>query len=1299
MAAETIISTILEVTLSKAISVVENQIQLRWGFKGELNKLRDSLTLTRAFLRDVERRQVDDEPVQVWLEQLRKVASQAYDVLDELAYEDLRRKVEIQRRKKVSNFFSISKNPILFSLKMPQAVQSLNTSLNEINDRALKFGLQQRVQTLASLSRGSQPTHPFVESSQVVGREAVVSKIIDLLIGSSTQNPFSIVSIVGMGGLGKTTLAKSVYNNERTKNHFSETIWICVSEIFDVQRILREMLESLTKKRCDLETKNAILEKIQNELQGRTNYLVVLDDVWDQNFSTWEDLRGCLLGINKNKRCSILVTTRDENVAVVRETPLENMHHLKKMEDEECWDIIKKRAFTNSSIPPELEDIVRDIAHKCAGVPLVANVIGGTMSNNCDRDEWESLRVSSRWDSLGSNEGIRSVLKISVDRLPSSSLKHCFLYCSIFPKDFRMKKEQLIQLWMAEGFLQQVDQGNLQQAVEDIGNEYFNYLLSNSLLQDVEKDRLGCITSCKMHDLVHDLAQSLSQPRVVSDGVTLWSSLFLKSTFSDNVADFKGLRVLNFSGSDISSLSESIGRLKHLRYLDISNTRIHRFPKSISQLYLLQTLRLLRCGSLGKLPKGMKNLVSLRHLYIDDGRHVPNEIECLTSLQTLPIFDVGRERGSGIGELGCLSELGGELTISNLQNVRNKEDAHGAKIWEKKKLHTLIYEWEASRREGAVRKDDEEVLEGLEPHSNLKSLTIENYGGEYMSPSWLVRKSSVSATPSSASFQPINLVELKLMGCENLKKLPTLGQYPNLRFPALEKFTLWGLREVKEWVDVEPTVPVFPSLKELKIQQCDNLSSVPVISRFSSLETLTIECCHELSSIGDEVFPSSLKRLRISACGKLRCIPSVKGGISFLQDIQVSRCDELSKIEEGLLASTCLRDISIIHCGNLISIPSIEGCSSLQSLDIYHCNNLKSIPRIEGCSSIQSLKITSCDNLNSIPRIEGCSSLRSLKICRCDKLKSIPRIEGCSSLQSLEIFDCGKLKSISRIEGCSSLQSLQISNCDKLKSISRIEGCSSLQSLVIAHCYNLKSIPEDSLGRLTRLKTLRLGSFSREVEEFPGLTSIHHLHSSLEELILVGWEKLSSLPHQLQHLTALENLEISNFSGLKALPEWLGNLSSLRSLWVGYCENLEHLPSKETMQRLSNFKTLKVGPFSEEREEFLDLQFPSSLEKLHLFGWEKLSSLPHQLQHLTGLKELEIESFSGVKALPEWLGNLSSLRKLEIWCSENLEHLPSREAMQRLSNLQKLSIGECPRLTENSAERDKISHIPVIWDD
>ncbi|MBA0754262.1 hypothetical protein Gogos_005499 [Gossypium gossypioides] len=189
-----------------------------------------------------------------------------------------------------------------------------------------------------------------------------------------------------------------------------------------------------------------------------------------------------------------------------------------------------------------------DIAPKCGRVPLVATIIEGKLYNR-DRDEWVSLRDSSIWGSLEMNKGIVGVLKLGFDRL-----------------------------------LLQQSKGSLQLAFEDIGNEYFNDLLSNSLLQDVKKDSYRRITSCKMHDLVHDLAQSVSHIKQQNefDGVKLWRSLLLNSGFTLIRKNFKGLRVLKFGSTYIVSLPDSIGDLKHLRYFDISKTCIRRLPEPIA---------------------------------------------------------------------------------------------------------------------------------------------------------------------------------------------------------------------------------------------------------------------------------------------------------------------------------------------------------------------------------------------------------------------------------------------------------------------------------------------------------------------------------------------------------------------------------------------------------------------------------------------------------------------------------------------------------------------------------------------
>nr|XP_023915452.1 putative disease resistance protein RGA3 [Quercus suber] len=769
--AETVLNVVAEEILGKLISLATEQIGLAWGFEEELIQLRESVEMIQDVLADAERKQVSDRFVMRWLQRLKDVAYDADDVLDELAYENLRRKVEIrnQMKRKVCFFFSLS-NPVAFRIKMANKIKTIHESLKRINDEANGFGLIR-----AGSVNGNPETIPnretdsFLDHLEVVGREDSVSEIVKL-VTSTTGQQLSVIPIVGMAGLGKTTLAKLVYNHELVKNYFDKKIWICVSDDFDDKRILRGILESLTGKPSHLEGKNAILQNLQKELQGK-RYLLILDDVWNEDLLKWDALRGCLLGINSNFGNNIIVTTRSHKVAEIMETLSRNQ--LEKLDDDECWSIIKKRV---SAVPltPDLEAIGRDIAKKCGGVPLVAKVLGGTMSLKKVKSQWLTIQNSEVWSSLHDSNDMLPILKLSFDYLSSPSLKQCFAYCSIFPKDYVMDKEELIQHWMAEGFLQPSQGSDL--VMEDIGIMYFDILLANSLLQDAEKDKYDNIVSCKMHDLVHDLALSISKletlivkgdsmddishvrhlsiqsegeivPRISlsKDRVRRLRTLISNANVLGNMlSNFECLRVLRLSGSSIIKLSESIGRLIHLRFLHISCPKIKVLPKSIAKLYNLQTLNVYGCSRLRKLPKDLKNLVNLRCIVVRasvDMLCSLKDIGQWKCLQRFRYFVVSQNADRRIEELGQLNQLRGELTIIDLENVRDKEEARRANLAEKAKIDMLGFDWSASagiRRREVNYNNDEDVLEGLQPHQNLKSLQIRGFQGKKF-PSWMLR--------------------------------------------------------------------------------------------------------------------------------------------------------------------------------------------------------------------------------------------------------------------------------------------------------------------------------------------------------------------------------------------------------------------------------------------------------------------------------------------------------------------------------------------------------------------------------
>ncbi|XP_047978576.1 putative disease resistance protein RGA3 [Salvia hispanica] len=536
--------------------------------------------------------------------------------------------------------------------------------------------------------------------------------------------------------MGKTTLTRKVFNHESLKARFGSLIWVHVSQNFDPISLFKKILSALVSDIGDGgENRELMLKKLQESLKGKT-YLLVLDDIWNDDVSKWEDFINSILGVTSTNGNGIIITTRSEKVASIV-NPF-HIHHLNGLSDEDCWSIIKVKTFDeNGEVPSRFEMIGRKIAKRCQGMPLAANVVGGVLRGKPE-EEWSFIKENWFSDAKG-GENISKILKLSYDHLSSPSLKKCFTFCSIFPKGREIVKGELIELWMAEEFLQP----SRRDYMEFVGNMFFNVLLQNSLLQVAYRDIYGNVSVCVMHDLVHDLASSVLSNN--TDGSTQVRYMFLKeesipipkevakhlrTLFLDGgipctiFRNFKCLHNLTLSG-DYKELPDSIKELVHLRNLNIYGTEIVNLPKWIGKLHHLQTLR--ACQELKNLPSTLKYMFNLRHLHIYSYTKLPAEIGRLTSLQTLPHFIVGKEKGYQIEEVGSLKNLKGTLVIRNLEMVRDKEEALKANMFQKPNLFDLVFQWDKGREDET---NDESVLEGLQPHANLKKLEIVGFKGK-----------------------------------------------------------------------------------------------------------------------------------------------------------------------------------------------------------------------------------------------------------------------------------------------------------------------------------------------------------------------------------------------------------------------------------------------------------------------------------------------------------------------------------------------------------------------------------------
>nr|GEZ07506.1 hypothetical protein [Tanacetum cinerariifolium] len=423
-------------------------------------------------LQDAERRNGTEATVKVWMKQLRDVVSEADDLLDEVQYEVLRK--EVKKRDHTTSKIQCLPNLKKFSFRreMSHKIKKINTKLSEINTQALRLGLHNELQGSLPYSLPKQ-THPYLDRFNIVGREKDELHIVNLLTESKKEEKLMIIPVVGIGGIGKTALAKSVYNNPKIKKEFDAKAWSCVSVKVDINRLLEMIYESLTSKKCELPTMENLVTKLREEL-GSKRYLLVLDDVWDERRAYWDEFRSCLENVNSQNGNAIIVTTRKLEIGT--NDMKKNSCKLQVLSDNEGWFMFKEIA----NPLPELEEIGRDVVKKCVGLPLLLRVIGSMLQNNSDKDKWLSVQESM---------------------------------------DTIMKKEELIQLWMALGLLQS--------DMEDVGNDIFKIL---------------------------DMASRTLH------------TLFLRAVVTHvSFQDFKCLRILKLRSFSLTRIHDSVGDLVHLR--------------------------------------------------------------------------------------------------------------------------------------------------------------------------------------------------------------------------------------------------------------------------------------------------------------------------------------------------------------------------------------------------------------------------------------------------------------------------------------------------------------------------------------------------------------------------------------------------------------------------------------------------------------------------------------------------------------------------------------------------------------
>uniref|UniRef100_A0A0D9YLE3 NB-ARC domain-containing protein n=1 Tax=Oryza glumipatula TaxID=40148 RepID=A0A0D9YLE3_9ORYZ len=1320
------------------------------GLVQEVEELETEMRTIQMVLTAAERSKIDNKPLSESLDELKELIYDAEDVMDELDYYRLQQQIEGkcysaaactnpegscasssapsyfhrkgksvthniswavhgQKRKREEEPTSRSMLPLEIKHDISKRIHGI---VNRLRSRGkpvhgvLKLEiLRQTVMPNQSVPRKLRQTTSVPIERKVYGRDLERDNIIELLTKGNSGD-LGVLPLVGVGGVGKTTLARFVYHDQRIKDHFDLRIWVCVSDSFNEESLTREMLEHVCKDRQGYKNiisfgvlQETLLKKIK-----RKRFLLILDDMWeDKDRSGWDKLLAPLK-CNEANGCMILATTRRTSVARMIGT------------------MNKACAFLgneNQENDPTLQSIGKQIAEALRGNPLAARSVGALLNRSVSFEHWR--KVQYKWKSLlEQDDDILAILKFSYEFLPVH-LQHCFSYCSLFPKDHKFNGDKLVSAWISQNF---VNCECHTERLEETGKLYLDNLVDWGFFEEINSHYV-------MHDLMHDLAEKVSSNECATiDGLgsrkmppnvrhlSIITTAYDKDepcnfpsqkfeSMLQSIRSLQKLRTLMFFGNRCTVLCRSLHTLckeskslrllriyvtaddistvhnllkpYHLRYLEfnvkptfntfgygeIVNTSI---PQSLTQFYHLQVLDASSEANLA-VPTGLNNLINLRHLIAHEKVH--SEIAGvgnLTSLQELK-FKVRDANNFNITQLQSMNELI-TLRICPLENVKTKEEAKSARLINKEHLKMLSLSWDDNSMspEPTAEKTRDDVLEGLEPHQNLKHLQLTRYSGA-RSPTWLANKVTSLQTlhlENCRGWQIVQSLEtlsvlrkLKLINMWNLMEvsipyyleelvlvnMPRLikcvGTYgPDLTSglrvlmvkdcPVLNEFTLFNSNyfhsEQKSW---------FPSLSKLTIGHCHCIIEWTILpleemEALKELELMDVPAVEELSI-------PSLEKLVLIQMPSLQCC----NGITAYPPLQVST----SQVDQEELVSS-LRKLTIHDCPCLIVSLPMPPSPLISDLSVKGLSTFPTTGIDQGTFTIESCELGELDG-RILP-------FHNLKGIRSMYLKDFPNLSCISS----EVFSQLIALEHLYIWGCPNLFHPQVMS-EKVRENSTPNrndfALPSLKSFSIWSCGISGRWLTEMLPHLHSLEDLELWD-CRQIKLLlisqPTETEANSLASA--ETTLARDEHLLQVPCNV--LRSLKHLHISECPDLEfpaGVSGGFGECTSLVKLQIQDCPKLVSSWMSETNDNgllPTLLEDLYISPLPANLQTF-SLEGLPHLKNLFLSSCQDLMSV--QLRSNTSLKCLQIRECPHLGLL-DGLQHLSSLQILDIEMNPDL---------------------------------------------
>jgi hypothetical protein len=477
--------------LGKLASYAHEEASKACGVYEDLQGIKDTLSIVKCVLLDAEDKKDQNHSLHEWLKQIQNICCNAEDMLDDVQRQNSRNQLvqaSGSKRRKVGHFFS---SPF-YRLRIAHRIKEVRDSLVKVVADGNKFGLERMD---VSVER-REMTYSHIDALDVIGRDNEKEEIIELLMqlygrGEDGAKGLCVIPIVGIGGLGKTTLAKLVFNDKRMNEVFQLKMWVCVSYDFDIRQIIIKIINSTSattstpalalahQENIDHFDIEQLVSRLRHKLYGQ-KFLLVLDDIWNDNRSKWIELKDLIkVGAAGSK---VLVTTRSNSIAsMMGNVP---MYTLKGLSLENSLSLFVKWAFKEGEEKkyPNLLEIGKDIVKKCRGIPLAVRTLGSSLYSKFDLDKWKFVRDSEIWNLRQNKDDILPVLKLSYDQMPSYS-RHCFAYFSLFPKEYLFTCDEICNLWGVFGL---VRPANGSQKLENNAREYIDELHSRSFLQDFE---------------------------------------------------------------------------------------------------------------------------------------------------------------------------------------------------------------------------------------------------------------------------------------------------------------------------------------------------------------------------------------------------------------------------------------------------------------------------------------------------------------------------------------------------------------------------------------------------------------------------------------------------------------------------------------------------------------------------------------------------------------------------------------------------------------------------------------------